>query len=244
MDYLLSPIRRELEQRYGGEQAPFSTPLVIDFDNGDIQLKDSNDIHRVSVLEMQNRDSRILSGIPDHSVDIVVVNLQTSWLDFEDLATAVQRVLEPGGVFYFSAFGPDTLYEVNAAWAATDTFPHVHPFPDMHHLGDTLVATGFTNPIVDADWITIDYPDVDVLLQDLKLEGFTNCHPERRKTLTGRHRFQRFRDAMNEKFVQDGELKTTWEFIYGFARAPETSNGSIRVTPPSMKSMSSMDDME
>ena len=34
--------------------------------------------------------------------------------------TEVRRVLKPGGLFVFSTFGPDTLMELRAAWAAAD----------------------------------------------------------------------------------------------------------------------------
>ena len=61
------------------------------------------------------------------------------------------RVLEVGGLLMFTSYGPDTLKELRAAFAGADDAPHVHPFVDMHDLGDALVASGFADPVMDVD---------------------------------------------------------------------------------------------
>ncbi len=233
MDYLLSPIRRELEARVGTANASFMDFLVIDFANSDL-LQDNPGVQCCSLLGSGASVSKPRDDfdLQDQSFDCVVVNLQSSWLSFEELIARVRRLLRPGGVLYFSAFGPDTLSELRYAWAKADDFIHVHPFVDMHHLGDALLQAGFTKPVVDADWVNVDYPNVDALFEDLQQQGFTNIHSRRRKTLTGKHRFARFKQALKQAATTGERMNITFEIIYGFAGLPNPSGGSIRVRPP------------
>ncbi len=231
MNYLLSPIRRELEQRIDIATAEPVDSLVIDFLNSDL-LQDNATIQHYSLLET----------IADvefeaQSFDCVVINLQSSWMQFEKLIVQAKRLLRPGGALYFSAFGPDTLGELLYSWSQVDDLFHVHPFVDMHHLGDALLKAGFVKPIVDTDWIYVDYPSIDVLFEDLKQEGFTNIYSQRRKALTGKHRFEKFKRALIEVATKGSNINITFEIIYGFAELSDLSDGSIRVTPPSVSDL-------
>ena len=62
-------------------------------------------------------------------------------------------MLAPEGLLMFSTLGPDTLKELRAAAGAA----RVHAFVDMHDLGDMLVASGFSAPVMDMEMIEIDY---------------------------------------------------------------------------------------
>lgn len=236
MNYLLSPIRREIEQRIGMAISEHTDSLVIDFSNGDL-LHNNATIQHCSLLEAVNQVE-----FAPQSFDCVVINLQSSWLDFEQLIAHAKRLLRPGGSLYFSAFGPDTLGELQNSWAQVDDLRHVHPFVDMHQLGDVLLQAGFVKPVVDVDWMYVDYPDIDILFADLKQEGFTNIYSQRRKTLTGKHRFEKFKRALGEVATKGSNLNITFEIIYGFAELselsglPELSKHSIRVMPPSASS--------
>jgi SAM-dependent methyltransferase len=242
MDYLISPIRRELEERVMHGGASQSDNLVIDFANGDLALDNSGSavqgrITRCSLLEAGSPGIEVLNSFANQSMGCVVINLQPSWLDFQGLISAVSRLLRPGGSLYFSTFGPDTLREIGDSWVEVDELPHVHPFVDMHHLGDELLRAGFVQPIVDADWIFVEYPDIDVVIADLKQEGFTSILPQRRKTLTGVKRFSEFRKNLNQVAGNGDNLTITFEIIYGYARISDLTDGAIRVTPPSLDSL-------
>ena len=76
----------------------------------------------------------------------------------------------------FTTYGPATLTALRAAFAATDTAPHVHPFVDMHDIGDALVASGFADPVMDMEFLTLTYADVAALLADLRASGQQNAH--------------------------------------------------------------------
>ena len=233
MDYLLSPIRREMEERIRLTSAEYDQVLLVDFKTGDLAVKGPS-VTRLDTLGGGWNDGQgQFSQFPDGRFDCVVMNLQLSWLDAGQVLPEIKRILSPGGDFYFSTFGPDTLQEIHQAWSTVDALPHVHSFTDMHHLGDALIALGFLRPIVDADWWQIDFPDVDLLFQDLKQEGFTNRLSNRRKTLTGKNRYDGFRQALMQCAARDSGYRITFEIIHGYARNPSATDGSIRVAPPS-----------
>jgi malonyl-CoA O-methyltransferase len=212
---------------------------VIDFASGDLALDNPGTAKlgktsRCSLLEAESPGIQMLDSFEDQSMDCVVINLQPSWLDFQELISAVNQLLRPGGSLYFSTFGPDTLRELVDSWAVVDQLPHVHPFVDMHHLGDELMRAGFVQPIVDADWVFVEYPDIDMVIADLKQEGFTCILPQRRKTLCGVKRFGEFKKNLNQVAGAGNNFTITFEFIYGYARKPALADAAIRVIPPTL----------
>ena len=120
----------------------------------------------------------------DASVDIVFSSLMLQWCNLDWAFAEVRRVLKPEGLFAFSTFGPDTLMELCAAWAAVDEYHHVHPFMDMHDVGDALVRAGLMGPVLDVERVQLTYSDVMGLMQDLKGIGA----PTRPRPCQGPHR--------------------------------------------------------
>ncbi len=95
------------------------------------------------------------------SVDLVFTNLMLQWVDPPDDALAeMRRVLRPGGLLLASSFGPETLQELRAAWAAVDDGVHVNGFVDVHDLGSALQRAGFIEPVLDVDRHVHHYADV------------------------------------------------------------------------------------
>ncbi len=113
---------------------------------------------------------------------------------------------------------------------SADTLPHVHNFPELQQLGDALLATGFTLPVVDSDILTVEYDRVEQLITDLQGSGFTNLMKSRRKTLTGQQRYKQFLKRINDQ-ASDG-FSATFEFIYGYAKKPDVESGNVRVEIP------------
>lgn len=166
------------------------------------------------------------------SVDMIVSNLALQWCDAQTVFAEFRRVLRPGGLAIFTTFGPDTLRELRAAWQAVDDRPHVHGFLDMHDIGDLLVRSGFAEPVMDVERLTLTYADVSGVLSDLKRLGAHNTAHGRARGLTGKRRFARFRTAY-EAMAQDGRIPATYEAVYGLAWAPEsvraTTDGTVSV---------------
>jgi malonyl-CoA O-methyltransferase len=155
------------------------------------------------------------------SIDLVVSNLALQWCDAPTVFAEVARVLRPGGHFLFATFGPDTLKELRAAWAAADSEVHVHGFVDMHELGDALLGIGFVNPVLDVDMLQASYESVDAVMADLRGVGAHNADRSRRNGLTGKNAFTRFRNAYLAQAVE-GRIPASYEAVYGYAQAPVT----------------------
>lgn len=162
--------------------------------------------------------------------DLLWSNLALPWCnDPERVFAEACRVLRPGGLLLFSSFGPDTLRELRAAFAA-DRRIHVHAFVDMHDLGDMLVKQGFADPVMDMEMITVTYAALPDLLRDLKAAGAHNIAQGRRRGLTGRAVLEAATRAY-ETFRRDGRLPASCEVIYGHAWKPRLTGVSGKVIP-------------
>jgi malonyl-CoA O-methyltransferase len=157
------------------------------------------------------------------SVELVWSNMALHWtLDPLAVFREFARVLAPEGLVMFSTLGPDTLKELRAAAGAS----RVHSFTDMHDLGDMLVASGLTNPVMEMEIITIDYARGERLLDDLRASGQTNARADRPRGLAGRQFGRRLRAELERS------PRMTYEVVYGHAwkRAPvEQSVKTVRV---------------
>lgn len=149
------------------------------------------------------------------SVSLVWSNLLLHWLDHPLPALAeAHRVLEVGGLLMFSTLGPDTLQELRAAFA--DGYAHTQRFTDMHDLGDMLVESGYADPVMDMEVLTLTYDDIDSLFAELRGAGSACAMHARRHCLTGKGRLLAVREAY-ERMRSAGRLPASFEVIYGHA---------------------------
>lgn len=177
-------------------------------------------------------DARALP-FADDAFDLVFANLLLPWLGEPGASLAeIGRVLRPEGLFAFSSLGPDSLAVLADAWGAVDDEPHVHPFADMHNVGDAIVRAGLRDPVLDIDSLAITYRDPDALLADLTASGARNALAARRPTLTGRRRFAAFRRALAER-TEDGVITLGLELVFGhaFGGQARPAPGEFAVSP-------------
>ncbi len=108
------------------------------------------------------------------SIDLLWSNLAVHWLDDPLAALAEwQRVVRPGGVVIFSAFGVESLVEARGATVSPQPDgsrpPSCWPaFQDMHDWGDALVAAGFTQPVLETEKLTLTYTTADRYREDVE----------------------------------------------------------------------------
>jgi malonyl-CoA O-methyltransferase len=88
----------------------------------------------------------------------------------------------------------------------------------MHDWGDMLVQTGFAEPVMDMERITLTYETPARLLQELTALG-RNFHPQRFAALRGRQWKAQLEQLIGERCprASDGRLSLTFEVIYGHA---------------------------
>ena len=155
------------------------------------------------------------------SVELVWSNLTVQWCnDLPAAFTELHRVLKVEGLLMFSTFGPDTLKELRAAFHGVDNYNHINRFADMHDIGDMLVASGFAEPVMDMEIITLTYADVKAVMQDLRNIGAHNATAGRAQGMMGKGAWSMVLENY-ERLRRDGKLPATFEVIYGHAWKPQ-----------------------
>ncbi|HUW00334.1 MAG TPA: methyltransferase domain-containing protein, partial [Gallionella sp.] len=156
-----------------------------------------------------------------NSIGMVWSNLAMQWCnDLPATFTELHRVLEVEGLLMFSTFGPDTLKELRQAFNGVDRHNHLNRFTDMHDIGDMLVHSGFAEPVMDMEYITLTYDDVRGVLQDLKTIGAHNATGGRSQGLMGKNAWARLTENY-ESLRRNGKLPATFEVVYGHAWKPQ-----------------------
>lgn len=169
----------------------------------------------------------------DNSFDLVFANLTLQWCEPDRSFAELQRVLKPGGCLMFSTLGPDTLTELRQAWAAVDDSPHVNRFLDMHDVGDAMSRSAFGDVVLDVDMQRFHFATVQDVMRSLKDLGAHNVNQGRRRSLTGKKRFQQMQ-AHYETFRETAGLPVSYEVVYGHGWAGElpqqqTADGAVHV---------------
>ncbi len=193
---------------------PRSRIIALDSSRG--MLRETRRLDEEARIERLCAEAESLP-LNDASVDLVFSNLMLPWCeDLDAVFAEVARVLRPRGLFTFTTFGPDTLVELRAAWRAADPHVHLHPFTDMHDLGDGLIRAGLTEPVLDVSRYALTYPDVESLMRDLKAIGAQNATAGRPRGLTGLRQWQLLAEAY-EGFRSEGVLPASHEVVFGQA---------------------------
>jgi len=170
----------------------------------------------------------------DRSFDLLFSNLAMQWCnDLGAALTEFKRVLKPGALLQFATFGPDTLKELRASWKKVDEAVHVNSFIDMHDIGDGLLQAGFAEPVMESEIITVNYKEVDTLMQDLRDIGANVTANGHRQGLLTRNMLKQLHEAY-ETYRQNDVLPATYEIVYGHAWVSElggaTEHKDIKVT--------------
>ncbi len=153
-------------------------------------------------------------------MNLAVSNLALHWSNAPDVVlTELQRVLRGGGLLMFTTFGPDTLKELAQASADSHGRSPVHSFVDMHDLGDMLIRSGFADPVMDMEHLTLTYTRIEDLFRDLRTSGAMSTRADNIGLRTPRWR-ERLRRRY-ELLRRDGRLPATFEIVYGHAWKPE-----------------------
>ena len=152
------------------------------------------------------------------SFDLVFSSQALQWSnDLRATLAEFARVCRPGALLLFSTLGPATLQELAHSWDALDEYPHVHQFIDMHDVGDVMLASGFAQPVVDAEIIRLEYSDFGALLADLKNSGASNADVGRRRGLMTPRQLQRLEQSYRQHGFEDGKFIASYEVVYGHA---------------------------
>lgn len=143
-----------------------------------------------------------------------------AWPDPPGALREALAALRPGGLLSFTSLGPDTLRELRSSWGGQADL-RVHPFVDMHDVGDALVHAGFADPVMDMEVLTLTFDTVEALSRELRHLGWANALRQRPRGLTGPRRWRAMARRYEEAWRVDGRLPATFEIVYGHAWKPE-----------------------
>jgi len=168
--------------------------------------------------------------IADNSVELIFSNLTLQWMnDPQATYQELYRILKPGGLLMFSSLGPDTLKELRTSWLAADNNLRIHPFIDMHHVGDMLLGAQFSDPVMDVENYTLQYDSVSDLMCELKHLGAHNAQVQQTTGLTGKSKFMKMKQAY-EQYRFQGKLPASYEVVFGHAWKNEIKSNVVNVT--------------
>ena len=123
-----------------------------------------------SVVSLSNYKKTGRINLPSNSVDLVVsVLLIQDLADPKHFLQECRRVLKEGGLLTFSYLGPDTAKELRSE-LLTQQLPIQNlasPW-DMHDMGDALLGERFSDPVMDMEFLGLDYDTHSVLLSDAR----------------------------------------------------------------------------
>ncbi|MBP9713434.1 MAG: methyltransferase domain-containing protein [Sterolibacterium sp.] len=204
---------RALQQRY-----PAALPVAIDVAH---EMLRQVRVRAPLLQRFARRAPRLLNAdaralpLATGSLDLVWSNLMLHWLDDPLPALReMQRVLAVDGLLMFAMLGPDTLRELRAACHECGIEPPLRRFPDMHDVGNMLVAAGFADPVMDMEMLTLTYATPRGLLRDQRHLGV-------RDALLGHLPWRDWRRLLQFYAAQHPSLPARFEIVYGHAWKPE-----------------------
>lgn len=213
---------RSLQQRYPQAQA-----LAIDYALPMVQRARRSAPSLLGRLGLGQRgpqpvaaDARALP-LAANTLDLVWSSLMLQWLDDPlPVLREWHRSLRVGGLLMFATLGPDTVKELRHAAQKVGVGDTARKFPDMHDLGDMLVASGFADPVMDMEMINFSYSGPRQFLADQRGLGV-------RDALLGQQTFRDWRRlfAACERDA-DGRLPLRFEIVYGHAWKAESKQHS------------------
>ncbi|HWK47134.1 MAG TPA: methyltransferase domain-containing protein [Stellaceae bacterium] len=164
------------------------------------------------------------------SIDLVLSTLGLHWTnDLPGALLQIRQILRPDGLLLAGMLGGETLHELRAALLEAElaeesgASPRISPFADLRDAGALLQRAGLALPVVDADTITVTYPDALALMRDLRGMGETNAGRHRRRSFTRRATLLRAAAIYAERFAgPDGRIPASFQilFLTGWAPAP------------------------
>ena len=135
--------------------------------------------------------------------------------------------LRPGGLLMFATLGPDSFRTLALALGDSAQERHVPGYPDMHDIGDALVALKINNPVMDAEWLSLSYSTPESALTDIRSLG-GNPLSDRPQGLRAKSWRARVLEAI-ESLQVDGKISIPVELVFGhgWAGPAQTPEGEI-----------------
>ena len=151
--------------------------------------------------------------------DLIWANLELHLQDDPNSLMKLWRSkLKPEGLLMFSYLGPDTGKELTKLFP-NDCLLRNAGSLDMHDVGDGLMQAGFSEPVMDMEYLTLSYDDPHLLCKEAFALGLL-----------------RSPDSMQHLIANKSSWTITLEVVYGHAWSPVASRsqnktGIVTISP-------------
>ncbi len=176
LDYIKITPNKILDCGYGSGydnqllRNKFAVADVYNLDLVKANLPQVNQTWLNKVFNKKQNNSLVANGLAipfkSNSIDLVYANQLIPYIDnVEQFIGEVFRVLAVGGTCLLSGLGVDSFKELREYGLST------FRFPDMHDIGDMMIDAGFSNPVVDTEYLNIQYDSLAQALHDIRIVG-------------------------------------------------------------------------
>ncbi|MCX8044406.1 MAG: methyltransferase domain-containing protein [Desulfobacterota bacterium] len=159
------------------------------------------------------------------SFDLAASAFTFQWLEDWSLAlNEIQRVLRPGGVVLFSAFGSQTFYELRSSYRAAcdetgyDQGEALQLATTAESVSTSFAACNLCDLRIETLTHVSFYPTVNDLMRAIKGMGARNASARRNRTAGVRAIWNRMVAHYSEEFGCPTGIPATFEIIMGAAR--------------------------
>ena len=225
-------------ERIMGVNRNFDSILIIGADSLEGQLKKAlpkgkyNRIERInSITELNERGN--------FNIVISLLRLQTED-NVAEVLIKIYKNLKPDGLFIAAMFGGNTLTELRQVFYKTDNeiygglTPHIYPMTTYKQAAELLVRSGYNQPVVDSDRITVNYSNLNRLINDLRDLGETNVlNSKSKQILTKTYINSLTKNYLSSHSRKDGKLKCSFEILWLTGWIPHISQQKpLKPGPP------------
>lgn len=242
VDYVRDDVANRMMERFMDIKRKFSSVLDLGSGSGHFaRLFESDQTKKVTMLDLSKRtlerdpdeefevpverlavdEERLLDTIPRNSQEAIVSCLSLHWVnDLPGVLVQIKEALKPDGVFIGAILGGDTLFELRTSLQLAEVereggfSPHVSPMADPRDMSNLMSRAGFTLLTVDVDEVSVGYPSMWELLDDLRDMGESSAIIGRRHLL---HRDTLAAASAIYKELHgqdDGTVPATFQVIY------------------------------
>ncbi|HSI56856.1 MAG TPA: biotin synthase [Ideonella sp.] len=156
-------------------------------------------------------------SVPAGAADLVWSNMALHFSPEPRVPMAAWRkALAADGFLMFSTLGPGSLALLRELYRKAGWGSAHAPFVDMHDLGDMLVESGFADPVMDQEILTLTYATPQALIGELQGLG-ANFDPQRHAGLRTPRWQARLLAALAAQAGPDWRIPLAFEVVYGHA---------------------------
>jgi len=124
-------------------------------------------VHGGSVFSLDSYRQTGRIDLPNNSVDLVFSDLLLQDLsDPKHFLQECWRVLREGGLLSFAYLGPDTGKELVGVPELEGCLKKLASPWDMHDMGDAVLSEGFSEPVMDMEYLYLEYESDALLIAD------------------------------------------------------------------------------